>query len=258
MGTFHCDLTGDVLADGDITTSFPDDDIAGFNEFNGSGTGTDTGDPQPRIEFSLSGARTLTQVTIDYMTGGAGAIVGPEEVEIRFSTDGGASFSAAPDVVFAGFNRTSDGSIIFTNETIPVTGTGVTHVRMDFLQGNFNANTSSWVFLSEVTFFEAEVTDTDNDGVLDSDDVCADTVIRESIPTVRLGTNRWALFDSNFDFDTTPPKGQGPSRSYTTADTCGCSCEQIIDAFGLGKGHEKLGCSISAMDDWVAACGATP
>lgn len=254
----YCDDTGDELADGNTTITFSDVGNVGFNEFHGSFTGTDTGDPQPRIEFDLSGARTLTQVAIDYITGGAGGILGPDEVEISFSTDGGASFSATPDVVFAGFDRTNTATTIFTNVTISLTGTGVTHVRMDFLQGNFNANTPAWVFLSELTFFEAEVTDTDNDGVLDNDDVCAGTVISESIPTVRLGTNRWALLDSNFDFDTTPPKGQGPSRSYTTTDTCGCSCKQIIDAFDLGKGHEKLGCSISAMDDWVAACGATP
>ena len=47
-------------------------------------------------------------------------------------------------------------------------------------------------------------------------------------------------------------KGNGPGRSYTTTDTAGCSCEQIITALGLGEGHTKHGCSISAMDEWVA------
>jgi hypothetical protein len=47
-------------------------------------------------------------------------------------------------------------------------------------------------------------------------------------------------------------KGNGPGRSYTTADTAGCSCQQIIAALGLGQGHTKHGCSISAMDEWVA------
>ena len=32
----------------------------------------------------------------------------------------------------------------------------------------------------------------------------------------------------------------------------GCSCEQIIDALGIGAGHEKFGCSISVMEEWVA------
>jgi len=54
-------------------------------------------------------------------------------------------------------------------------------------------------------------------------------------------------------------KGKGkerPRRSYTAVDTTGCSCEQIIAALGLGAGHTKHGCSISAMDEWVAFVGA--
>ena len=82
-------------------------------------------------------------------------------------------------------------------------------------------------------------------------DHCPETVIPESVPTVRVGTNRWALVDGDLDFDTTSPTGKGPQRSYTATDTGGCSCEQIIEAQGLGVGHTKFGCSISAMDDWV-------
>ena len=83
-------------------------------------------------------------------------------------------------------------------------------------------------------------------------DVCPGTVIPEGVPTVRLGTNHWAMVDDDLEFDTTAPKGKGPGRSYSTADTGGCSCEQIIAALDLGKGNEKFGCSISAMDEWVA------
>jgi hypothetical protein len=95
------------------------------------------------------------------------------------------------------------------------------------------------------------ILDSDDDGVPDGDDMCPATVIPESVPTVRLGTNRWALVDDDFEFDTIAAKGKGPGRSYSTADTAGCSCEQIIVAQGLGNGHTKFGCSISAMDDWV-------
>jgi hypothetical protein len=56
-------------------------------------------------------------------------------------------------------------------------------------------------------------------------------------------------------FDTVEPNGNGPRRSYTIEDTAGCSCEQIIAELDLGAGHSKLGCSISAMDDWVAGIG---
>lgn len=96
-----------------------------------------------------------------------------------------------------------------------------------------------------------ELGDSDGDGVLDAEDVCPDTVIPESVPTVRLGVNRFALTDGDGVFDTTAPKGNGPNRSYTTEQTGGCSCAQIIAELGLGNGHTKFGCSIGAMDNWV-------
>jgi hypothetical protein len=88
--------------------------------------------------------------------------------------------------------------------------------------------------------------------VLDEDDFCSDTVIPEVVPTVRLNPNHWALIDDDSAFDTViKGKGKGANRSYWIEDTAGCSCEQIIAAQGLGGGHAKHGCSISAMDDWV-------
>ncbi len=101
------------------------------------------------------------------------------------------------------------------------------------------------------------VADTDGDGVLDDGDFCMDTVIPEGVPTVQLKPNHWALThwaltDDGVEFDTLiKGKGRGPNRSYTIEDTAGCSCEQIIAAQGLGGGHSKHGCSISAMDDWI-------
>ncbi len=94
--------------------------------------------------------------------------------------------------------------------------------------------------------------DADQDGVTDDADYCPETAIPEAIPTRKLGTNRWALTDGDFSFDTTAPNGKGPGRSYSTTDTAGCSCEQIVAAQGLGKGHSKFGCSIEVMDDWVS------
>ncbi len=101
-----------------------------------------------------------------------------------------------------------------------------------------------------------QLQDSDGDGVNDDDDVCDLTGIPESVPTVRLGTNRFALTDDEdpLDFDTVAPpgRGKGPGLTFSTTDTAGCSCEQIIDALGLGRGHSKFGCSISAMEAWVA------
>ena len=100
------------------------------------------------------------------------------------------------------------------------------------------------------------IRDADNDGVLDQDDACPNTVIPESVSTIRLGVNRFALTAAGdgFTFDTTAPpgKGQGPQKTFTIEDTAGCSCEQIIEQLGLGEGHTKFGCSISAMEDWIA------
>jgi hypothetical protein len=91
----------------------------------------------------------------------------------------------------------------------------------------------------------------DNDGVGDDADVCPATVIPESVPSRELGVNRWALTDDDFVFDTKSPPGDEPGMSFSTEDTAGCSCAQIIAAQGLGSGHGKFGCSTDAMEDWV-------
>ncbi|HSN98088.1 MAG TPA: hypothetical protein VLS89_07305 [Candidatus Nanopelagicales bacterium] len=93
--------------------------------------------------------------------------------------------------------------------------------------------------------------DADADGVCGDVDLCAGTTLPEGVPTVGLGVNRFADVDGDGVFDTTAPKGKGPQRSYTIEDTGGCSCEQIIEAMGLGQGHVKFGCSIGVMDGWV-------
>ena len=95
--------------------------------------------------------------------------------------------------------------------------------------------------------------DGDDDGVLDVVDICPGTSIPESVPTSgSLGNNRWALTDGDLDFDQGPPQS-GSKFSFTTEDTGGCSCDQIIDALGLGRSHSRDGCSTSAMLRWVAA-----
>jgi len=98
------------------------------------------------------------------------------------------------------------------------------------------------------------VPDADQDGVLDENDVCPNTAIPESVPTNRLGVNRWALVDDDalFDTDLPPGGGNGPNFEFSLEDTRGCSCEQIIEARALGWGHTKFGCSTGVMLQWVA------
>ena len=93
--------------------------------------------------------------------------------------------------------------------------------------------------------------DEDKDGVGDDLDVCPMTVLPESAASEGLGVNRFADIDGDGVFNTVAPKGKGPRRSYDIHDTAGCSCEQIIEEQGLGKGHTKFGCSIGAMENWV-------
>ena len=95
--------------------------------------------------------------------------------------------------------------------------------------------------------------DEDADGVPNDLDVCAGTVIPESVPTSGiLRINRWALLDDDGIFDTNPPEGRGPRDYFDLGQTAGCSCEQIIDALALGRGQSRYGCSLSNMRAWRA------
>jgi hypothetical protein len=89
--------------------------------------------------------------------------------------------------------------------------------------------------------YHTAVPDDDNDSVSDAEDVCPGTVIGESVLTEQLGVNRFALTDDDAILDTIPPKGGGPRKVFTLADTAGCSCAQIIEALGLDEGQTKFG-----------------
>lgn len=102
--------------------------------------------------------------------------------------------------------------------------------------------------------------DDDNDGVNDSADYCPGTVTDPAagVPSDHLGPNRWALLDlssGEFSNGAIPGGGNGPGLSFSIQDTGGCSCAQIIEELSLGHGHEKFGCSNSAMLDWVESLG---
>ena len=146
---------------------------------------------------------------------------------------------------------TYDGATLDSLDILDALGTydftGLTTFNWTVDDGPFSA--LSIVFSQMV--IELVVFDEDGDGVPDDQDVCAGTVIPEGVPTVRLGTNRWALVDEDGVFDTTAPNGQGPGFEFDIFHTGGCSCEQIIEELHLGQGHTKFGCSNGAMLTWI-------
>ncbi len=97
--------------------------------------------------------------------------------------------------------------------------------------------------------------DSDGDEVPDQfgsvTDFCPGTAIPEGVPLVYLGVNRFALVDADAVFDTTAPPGARQSFTYSTDDTAGCSCEQIIDVLELGIGQWRFGCSNGVMKEWL-------
>ena len=94
--------------------------------------------------------------------------------------------------------------------------------------------------------------DSDGDGVIDAIDECPGTILPEIVPASRLLPNHYALVDDDGVFDSAR-SGRGPrsERVITTADTRGCSCEQILAATGSGDANVSAGCPIGVMKAWV-------
>ncbi|MBU0758164.1 MAG: hypothetical protein KKF44_08905 [Nanoarchaeota archaeon] len=102
--------------------------------------------------------------------------------------------------------------------------------------------------------YEFKLADEDKDEVDDDVDICHDTMIPEmTVPQSGvLGNNRYALIDDDLVFDTVVPADRVPDRTFTLADTQGCSCEQILTSMGIMQGGQwKFGCSKSVMETWV-------
>ena len=101
----------------------------------------------------------------------------------------------------------------------------------------------------DIVALERIPNDSDGDGVSDEIDYCPDTTIPESAPTSgELGNARYALTTPNeFVFE----GGGATKQVYSTTDTHGCSCTQIVAELGLGVGQLKKGCSTSTLEDWV-------
>jgi hypothetical protein len=95
--------------------------------------------------------------------------------------------------------------------------------------------------------------DSDDDGVLNIDDLCSDTPQTDpTVPSVRLGTNRWIWEEGDW-----VTNAKGVEKDFTIEQTRGCSCEQILDELVLitdleFDGHYKFGCSQSVVEDWIS------
>jgi hypothetical protein len=95
--------------------------------------------------------------------------------------------------------------------------------------------------------------DDDNDGVPNGADVCPGTVIPENVPTISQYAGRYALGDDDdtiFDTITSDWRPE-PAETFTTTDTAGCSCEQIIAIQNLPLVNTQYGCDLNAMHDWI-------
>jgi hypothetical protein len=93
--------------------------------------------------------------------------------------------------------------------------------------------------------------DPDDDGVPIGPDVCAGTAVPEGVPTIGLKPNHYALGDGDTTFDSVAAGNSG-GTVYTTADTGGCSCEQVLDALSAGLGQYRFGCTAGTLNGWIA------
>ena len=107
--------------------------------------------PLPSVEFDLGGKTYLSLISINYASWIT--TIGPSRVEIFLSTDGGATYSSTPDVVYKGFviNNAQPGITNFT-DIIPINVKDVTNVRMDFYADATTASPA--VLLGEIKFID--------------------------------------------------------------------------------------------------------
>ncbi len=164
----------------------------------------------------------------------------------------GSSLTGSSLITLSGGNLLPSGSCTFSVEvTVPASTPPGSYVNTTTdlrLGGAVLGNTAASAVLTVIS-----TNDSDNDGVTDNEDLCPGTVIPEGVPTQHLKVNRYALVDDDFEFDTVAPPGggRGPDEVFTTTDTGGCSCEQIIEALDLGEGQRKFGCSLGVIRDFI-------
>ena len=92
--------------------------------------------------------------------------------------------------------------------------------------------------------------------VLIDDDKCALTVKPEVVPSELLRPEHYAMTDDDNVFETNTGSEADPvieDSSYTTVDTYGCSCDQILFCKpGENGGEYKFGCTSGTMSVWTS------
>ena len=92
--------------------------------------------------------------------------------------------------------------------------------------------------------------DADGDGLANEADLCPATQIPEAVPTLSLRRNRYALSEPGID-GAAPVFTSTSRRTYTTDDTAGCSCEEILAQPGFGGFNQtQYGCTSQTMNRW--------
>ncbi|MBX4196530.1 hypothetical protein KW805_03005 [Candidatus Pacearchaeota archaeon] len=123
-----------------------------------------------------------------------------------------------------------------TNQTIPPTnGTNSTGTNNTGNNGTDNTNHT--------------VVDHDRDGVIDTKDLCPNTLLPEDIS---LKYPRYANVDSDGAFETKNNKGRIVNSNYNMNLTQGCSCTQILDIMkSNSKQAYEHGCTKATLDKFI-------
>ncbi|HUU32816.1 MAG TPA: hypothetical protein VMW48_02070 [Vicinamibacterales bacterium] len=143
--------------------------------------------------------------------------------------------------IAAFFPGPDDGNVA----TLSVSGTGIVRAETRGVAADCGHA------IDDVTVVMESCVDSDGDGVCEADDLCQGTEATDAdagVPTEKLGPKRWAEMDGDGVFD----GGKKTTTAYTLADTAGCSCGQILEELGGGRGHEKFGCTTAILKRWMS------
>ncbi|MCD2443066.1 hypothetical protein LQ757_12355 [Agromyces sp. SYSU K20354] len=103
----------------------------------------------------------------------------------------------------------------------------------------------TWTFTCS-TGGTTTTTDTDRDGVANSADSCAGTILPDSVSR-KVAGKYYALSSGRF------VDGTGKASGHTVIDAGGCSASQIASALGLSKRESQSGISLTVLTNWAAS-----